>query len=115
MNTLNRCVVCKRLLVNESEGFTCDRLSCERSYKSKTSLNERYLQFREFFADKTPTEENYYDFFILANLEKDYQNFLTPGNSTKRRMWFALNIASVHNEWKDEFGRKYHGEVNDGE
>ena len=75
MNTLNRCVVCKRLLVNESEGFTCDRLSCERSYKSKTSLNERYLQFREFFADKTPTEENYYDFFILANLEKDYQNF----------------------------------------
>lgn len=112
MNTLNRCVVCKRLLDNNTEGFTCDRISCERAYKSKTILSERNKQFKEFFEGKTPTEENYKEYFFLANLETDYQKFLTPGNSTSRRMWYILNIASVHNDWTDEFGRKYHGELN---
>lgn len=110
MNTLNRCVVCKRLLENASEAFTCDNVTCQRAYKSKTSLAERYAQFRDFFSENAPTEENYIKFFELANLESDYQRFLRPGNNTSRRMWFTLNIASVHADWKDELGRKYFGE-----
>lgn len=108
MNTLNRCVVCKRLLENNPEGFTCDRVSCTRAYKSKSSLSERYQQYREFFLERKPTEENYKEFLELTDLEKDYKKFLIPGNTTSRRMWYLLNIATVHDNWTDEYGRKFH-------
>lgn len=104
---MNQCSICRRSISKDSMEMVCQRVDCLSLYTNQQALNSRIEEYRIFFQDKVPSEINYEEFLKKINLEDRYQKFHVYSPNTSRRVWFNFNIASVHHEWKDEFGRKF--------
>lgn len=111
MKTL-KCVICKTLLPAESGDNLCDRERCKLVIDMRVKLVDQIKQFKEFFLDKAPSEENYRDYLELVGLEDAYIQFACRGDVDRepkcsRRVWFTMNFAQSHHEWMDEFNRPW--------
>jgi hypothetical protein len=106
------CNICRKRLPEECEELTCARESCQTTNAARKGLATRINQFKSFWAEHTPTEENYKEYLTLIGKEESYQaygvNLQARGFSVpSRRTFFQVNFASVHHNWPDEFGRHF--------
>jgi len=113
-----KCIVCKSILPLDLEDSVCHRSNCKTTVEIRKDLIDHIIYFKAFFAGKPITEELYREYLESVGLEERYRRFAYPHNGNKsykvsRRVWFQTNIAQVHHEWSDEFGRPWVGVNND--
>jgi len=110
------CEVCRCKLDLNSETTICDKNYCKNVSVIRKDLRGRIAVYVEHFKGRIPSELAYKEYLEKIGLEERYRTFASIVDEDSipkcsRRVWFQMNIASVHQLWPDEEG-KFKGDVN---